>query len=347
MGPGEMEPRARQAELGSVGALLVQHLVATGNLVRAVTLADEILAALDSPASKGDRARIAIWRGWALERLGRYAEARTAFEAAEAVLGGTGDVLGLMALTGQVGAMLHQEDDPACAEKLRAGLRLCESAPGTAEWERVRSAARRALGNRDTYRGDHGAARKEYERAYDHALTANAPVEIVDALNCLAALHYYGKDLAEAEASWRLALKSAEEWDLLQHRSMLLGNIGEVELARGDAGKAKSTFMRALALQEYLATDRGVTESQRCLAEACLVLGEIGEARTHGEQSLSVAERTGSPYCVGMSHRTLGKVLIAGGEKARGRDHLSEAMRVFEGAKMGKFVEETRALFEE
>ncbi|UQA55231.1 protein kinase domain-containing protein [Polyangium aurulentum] len=353
MPASEIAEDERQRQLAPLLASLVHELVLAGSLARAVELADEALGRFGRGVGieAHELARIAIGKGWALEHLGRYAEARESFVEAERLLDEEGSLLALMALTGEMGARGHLGDYGDCAERLRRTLALCDGTPASQEWGRALSSAHRVLANSEVLFGRFEESERQYRRAHELALAANAPVEAVDALNGLAALHYFGGRLDRAEDTWRQALAQAERWDLVQHRSVLLSNVGELELARGDARAARETLGRAEALHVRLGSERGLGETQRALAECHLVLGALDEARSHAERGLALAEKLRSPYMRGTAHRTLARVMHAqcGGadEEARAAvaRHLDAGIAAFEAAGMDKLAAETRELF--
>jgi hypothetical protein len=109
------------------------------------------------------------------------------------------------------------------------------------------------LPNQELHISWHDVCRAEHRAAYDLTPSANAPLEAVDALNCLAALYYcFGGQIERAASAWRMTVTPAEQWDLLQHRSIILSNLGELKLARGDTTKARTTLQHAEALFRHL-----------------------------------------------------------------------------------------------
>jgi tetratricopeptide (TPR) repeat protein len=352
--PGaELLPQARERQLVTIAASLAHQLVLLGDLQRAVALADEVLpggTASDRETSR-EVARLLIWKGWAQHHQGRYADARAAFVAAQQRLSGERSLLGLMALTGEMGATVHLGEQGDCADRLRRTLAEHHAAPASQEWERGLSSAHRVLANQELHVGRYDVCEEEYRTAYDLSLSANAPVEAVDALNGLAALYYFRGQLDRAESAWRMAVAQAEQWDLLQHRSVILSNLGELELARCDTTKARATLQHAEALFRHLGSERGLSETHRALCECHLLLGELDEAKTHAEKGLSLAERLRSPYMLGAVHRTAARVMHAlwkrdGAPEALEavRRHLDASAAALGAAGMQKLADETNAL---
>ncbi len=348
-----MDDSARLADLLPLAGSLAHELVLAGSLARAIEVADDVLTRAEGTHDFFQaKARVAIERGWALEHLGRYADARQSFVQASQWLGEDESLLALRALTGEMGASVHLGDHRDCAERLRRVLEAHEKGEGAArtqEWERALSSAYRVLANGYLHTGRYDEGEPTYQRAIDRAMEANAPIEAVDALNGLAALHYFRGRLDLAESTWRAALGQTERWDLVQHRSIILSNVGELELARGDARAALLTLERAKAVHERLGSLRGLAEAHRALAECHLVLVELAPAQGHAERCIELADRVGSPYMRATARRTMGRVLHAsakGEESALAEAYrfLDESIAIFESANMGKLAEETRAL---
>jgi serine/threonine-protein kinase len=266
----EMPEEQRQRQLAEVVACLVHELVLAGDPKRAAALAEEALSGLDPSAHEIAReaARIEIGLGSALGHLGRYGDARDAFVRAQRLLGEDGGLLSLRALTGEVGAAMHLGDPGDAAGRLRraaaahgaaplAASAAPRLAPPNAEWEQALSSAHRALGNQELVLGRHEASEAELRRAYELSLSAHALVEEVEALNSRAALHFYRDESHHAEATWRSAIDKADRWDLALHRSVLLTNLGLLELSRGEMERAQATLRHAQALHLQLGSEVG------------------------------------------------------------------------------------------
>jgi tetratricopeptide (TPR) repeat protein len=279
-------------------------------------------------------------------------------------------VLLLMALTGEAGATDKLGDPEACARTLRGALERFSAlrSPDPAV-ERALSAAHRVLANAEMGLGSYDAALATFDRAYDLALSANAPVDAVDALNSRGALHYFrGQTLADrgegdeakreldrAESTWQLALAQADQWDLLQHRSIILSNLGELEWLRGDPARAIATLEKAEALHTYLRSDQGLADTYRLFGECHLAVGSLARAEEYAARGLAIAERLDSPYWLGPIHRTMARVGHAlcaarpddAAARTRVKDHLGASLRAFEKAGMVKEVERTLTLARE
>jgi len=345
--------RELQRQLAEVMASLVHQLVLAGDPERAVALAEETLAGLDAshPETAREAARIAIGRGAGLELLGRHVTARDAFMAATRLLGGDTSLLALMALAGEVSAAVHLGEQDGSAARLRRLVEAHGAAPASQEWERALSAAHRALGKRELELGHHEASEAELMRAYDLALSAIAPVEAVAALDSLAALHQGRGDLERAAATWRAALEQAERADLAWYRSVILVHLGELELSRGEAARAREALQHALALHQQLRSERGLAEAHRALAECYLALGELDLAWAQAQRSLDHALRARSPLALGEAHRAAAQVLhgmaLRGarpGALAEVTHHLDASLSAFEAVGQRRWIERTKAL---
>ena len=341
--------------LARIEARRLQQLVLAGRLQQAVAAADSALGSGVLDGSPDERAQVAVARGSALEHLGRYAEALESYAGARETLGtgGRSELYRLLSVTGEAAARAKLGDADASVAALTGAVERAERArTDEPEWATALSKAFRVLGNAQLRRDALAEAEAALRGAYDLALTANAPVEIVDALNGLAALHYYRGQLVEAEAVWRRALDTADRWDLLQHTSVLLTNLGEVECRLGDPGRALATLTRAQALHRHLGSDEGCADAGRLVGECHLALGDVGQARMEVLGALDAAVRVGSPYFVGACHRALARIAYAELQSGQGdpalagtmERHLSESLAAFEAAGMAGEVAETLAV---
>lgn len=340
-----------------VHAQLVRQLVLAGKLQRAIEVA-EGATSIAPPASHA--AYIDIWRGWALERLGRYAEALTAFLDARRHLDGLEDAAlpELLARTGEAGARAKLGDAEASVRVLQKALQATpDQIPEAklAEWKAALSTACRMYANAQLRNGAFDAAEGAYQKAYSMADAAVAPVLVIEALNGLGALNYYREQLEDAESTWRSALEIAEKWELLQHQALVLNNLGELLYARGKTADALLALRRAEALHHYLSSDEGLADTCRLIAACLLTLGELDEAADYAKQSLEVAQRVGSPYFVGRSHRTLARIAHAKASKrtqhvhhfAAVIRHLTASMQAFKDADLVTEIAATEALRKE
>ena len=331
---------------------IVHQRALAGDLQGAAQAADELLAVPDLAADR--RVRVAVRKAWVLLFLGRYREAGEVTEEAADHLDAAGDgLLALRVATLRAGVTAKMGDAAAGACHAREAIRAQGGRQGDAATRAALSEAYRTLGNCEVWQGRHEQARAAYDTAYALAVEANAPEMIVDALNGLAALAYFQGDPHDAVERWRQALETAERWDLLQHRLILLNNLAEVTWSRGDLRGAVDLAARAEALGRFLGTDEAQADAHRIHAEALLALGELEDATSHGRRAVDHAERVGSPHFLGPAHRTLATVLQAriggpdAGADASPREvaqHLDAALAAFEGAKMEAEVEATRAL---
>lgn len=321
--------------------LAEQHLLA-GHLAEAERLAAEV-SAHGGPAL-GPRA--ALCRARALERLGRYAEARDTCRAAAPAADAHGPVLALMLRTAEAGAALKLGETAAAAALLATHLDP-DVAPGGVELETARSVAWRVLGNASVRGRDLDAAARAYTRSHLLAELVRSPVAIVDARIGLGALAYYRGAPREAQAHWAAALDAAERAGLLQQQAILQNNLGEVTLDLDGPAAARPALERAVALQAALGSDEGRADGHRILAECVLALGEVEAAAQHGALALEAAERTGSPYFRGAAQRALARVAHARAPADPAiAAHLAAAEGHFAAAGLTGEVEETRRLGE-
>lgn len=342
--------------LADVQAELAEVLALSGDLNESVEVS---AAALSSPGPEGrDRgpwlARVATGHGWTLAFMGRYGEAEAAFTSALEELSKLDDpALLLRARTGAAATQAKLGDAADAASAIRRAIQHHQRrAHGRRGAEADLSVSYRVLGNCEVWRGDYVKGRQAYRTAYDLAISANAPEHIVDALNGLAATFYYQGAPDEAESRWQQALETAERWDLMQHRVVLLGNLGELAVSRGDHAAAVMLCERAESLGRFLGADEALADAHRIHASALLAKGTLREAEVQARSALERAEELGSPHSVGPAHRTLAQVL---GERRRKREgrrvaastvarHLDAAVEAFELAGMNAEVDATMAI---
>jgi serine/threonine protein kinase/tetratricopeptide (TPR) repeat protein len=326
---GDDEPLGGRAERAAVLADLLEHLVVAGKLDRAIALSSDSLSNAEG-ARDGVGARIALARGRALEHQGRYEAALSAFEAAMA-MGRADPLLALRAAVGQAGVRAKMGDRKSAVQQLTPAIDAWTGAGGepTPAVEQALSAAHRIRANAELELGEFESAEADYRRAYDLALGASAPVESVDALNGLAALHDARRDHERAEATWTEALREAEDWNLLQQRSILLSNLGSTQLDRGLNDRALSTLQEAERLHEYLRSDQGIAHTSISLGQCRLARGDVAGALADSARALDAARSLKAPRVLGRALRLRATVLRAqGADEASIRALLVESVSV-------------------
>lgn len=352
----EMDAATRHQTALAVLADLVRLRVLTGGLQQALDVAIQAdwYAGDDVGEARNHRAIVSVWTGWALMRLGRYSEARAAFRQVAQVLRSAPDAsLMLQAATGEAATTDKLGDGPtavALIERAIEGYRGSTSSGGPGDVHL--SAAFRILGNCQTILGHYDGAREAFAISYELAEYANAPEMLVDVLNGQAALHYYQSDVAAAEDTWRRALAIADEWDLIEHRAVLLNNLGELAWSRQDSAEALDLLERAEALSRFVGMDDTLSDGSRIQAEIQLSLGHLDEAEAKVRVAIEAAEGVGSPRLLGPAYRTLARVLhgrIQAGQSdpdlAKGASTaFDSAIAAFEQGDMGNEADATQTL---
>ena len=214
------------------------------------------------------------------------------------------------------------------------------------------SAAYRALGNSRILQTAFDEAREAFERAYGLAEEANAPETLVDVLNGQATVHYYLGEVPAAEATFKKALQIADQWDLIEHRAVLLNNLGELAWSRKDSAEALDLLERAEALSRFVGMEVGLADGCRIQAEIQLSLGQLHLAEEQALIAIEAAERMAAPRYIASAQRTLADVLERhrdiGGDKAlltpRIRAAYVAASAAYEAAKMPQEASECREL---
>lgn len=292
---------------------LLHALLLSGDLHAILRVArDHMETLIDLNAMWAAEASVVVGR--AHEYLGRYDQARAAYLGALVLLPKTPEAgtLRLTALTGEAGARSKSGDARGCVEALRKVLARLEPGEGAA-WEHAVCRLHRVLGNAETWTGEYESAEASFRTALSLAKRIGAPAEQADALNGLAALHYYRGGLLAAAVAWQEAIAIADRCDLLRHEANLLNNLGEVQCALGSPADAIETLLRAEALNAFVGTDELLCDCCRLLGEAYLAHGDLEKAHRCVTRAVEAAERVGAPYYLGVTNRTAGLVQLRAG----------------------------------
>ena len=89
---------------------------------------------------------------------------------------------------------------------------------------------------------------------------------------------------------------------------MTLGNLGGARVGLGEYVAAEADLRQSLAMVGT-AGNRGLSETYRFLAEACLGQGKVTEALEAAQRALASGQETNMQEGIGGAWRTLGKVL--------------------------------------
>ena len=281
-----------------------QHVLA-GQLERAVSLATP------------ERPQLAVARGRALERLGRFDEATEAYASAPHALPARIALAALDAKRGRPEAALASLV-PLCAaldpdfEAASAGGAEPALADPAAEPtnERLASEAHRQRGNALIRLQRLAEAEDALSRARELAEDAADLGLELDALNGLGAARYYAGHLDDARRDFDAALELARRGRFLQHEALILNNLGEIQLALGDVRAADETLDRALQLWRGLGSDEGIADSARLASRVSELLHRTNAAAL-AREAVHAARRTGAGPVVAAAEAQLEAVLNA------------------------------------
>ena len=356
--PGaEMEPRRRQELTLEFQAERVRLRVLTGDLQQAIE-DSEAASRGDLAKSRLGRSYVAkalMWRAWALMRLGRYQEAQEAFSSVGELLEGAPDAsLALQSATGLAATMDKLGDALASTRLIAKAIetyKASEKGQGSEDAVHL-SAAYRALGNSSILQKAFDDASDAFRRAYALAEEANAPETLVDVLNGQATVHYYLGEVPDAEATFKKALEIADQWDLIEHRAVLLNNLGELAWSRKDSAEALDLLERAEALSRFVGMEVGLADGCRLQAEIQLSLDQLELAEERALIAIDAAERMAAPRYIAFAQRTLAEVLEQ--RRHKGADDsllapridaaLDAAIEAFERANMPQEADASRSL---
>jgi tetratricopeptide (TPR) repeat protein len=167
------------------------------------------------------------------------------------------------------------------------------------------------LGDVQQDRGQYESAYNCHKEALDLRKLSNDRWGCVVSQNNLAALAFELGDIAEARATWLLALPESETIGALPIEALILTNLGEVALVEGKLDEARTRLENALEIIEDI-EDRGL-ESECCRHLATLekLQGQPQAARELAERALEVARKSGLREKEAQAYLTLGEVLSA------------------------------------
>jgi tetratricopeptide (TPR) repeat protein len=341
----------RDRRVLGLSADLVQQLVLFGQLSDARSVAAR--ARKDFAPGAADPvawAKLAVWQGWEASRRGEFREALSFFEEALAGVDETASIQWIAATTGKASMMSNLEDSAGAGVLLSRLTAAFAQTEVTDDLARVLSAAHRVLGTAELRMGDLAAAERDYETARKMALSGNGPAELVDALNCFGLLHLKRGEMEAAERAAQAALAEAGHWDLLQHKAILLTNIGELEWRRGALSPAIGHLERAEGLHLYLDSSHGLAETYHVLGECQLALAEPAAAVRLAKLSLERAAKLEPPRYRANAEWLLARALHE--QRARGDGsipaddvlvHAKDALDAFELAGMSGEADQVRA----
>ncbi|HMW24611.1 MAG TPA: tetratricopeptide repeat protein [Burkholderiaceae bacterium] len=244
------------------------------------------------------------------------------------------------------------------AGQLDKAKAAAKRAVDSAETDRDRSDAFRALGNVLAAQGDLDGARARIQDSLDIAkrLAAADPSsvglqrDVSDSLDSLGTILIDLGDLAGARALFqeslaidkRLATAYPSSAGLQSNVAVSLERLGDVLIAQGDLAGARARFQDSLDLRKRLAAadpssaglQREVSVSLNKLGDVLIAQGDLSGARTRFQDSLDITKRLAAAdpssaslqSDISVSLFKLGGVLIAQGDLAGGRVHLQDSL---------------------
>ena len=314
-----------------IGHQLLHQQILAGRLETAVETSKKLetyTSGALNEESQEHLARIQAAQGRALEQLGRFKEAQASFESSEKTVQKLKEapLTRLWVATGRAGAKLKLGESEKATEILEDAIEQIN--PRYMQDRSSKEAlcrAYRVLGNTKLRLQNFEEARTRYDQAKNLATVEGLPSEIVDALNGLAACHYFQNALGDATQTWRQALEVAEKWDLVQHRAVLLGNLGELAISSGEMGKAAELLIRAEALHEHLRSDEGIAECAHLLGKCLRENDQWLEAENAYRRSLEAATRSTSAKHQAQAQLGLAEVLeMRWPKEMRSKEQLTE-----------------------
>ena len=334
---------------------LVRLRVLLGDMHLAVELADVGLG-LDNGThgaahSAANRARLGIWKGNALMRLGQYPESLHAYRRAlDELPEGGGVPLRLEAIAGAAD-VLRKTGHETAAELKTAISDVPNALAGDPDVQDALSACYRALGLALMQSGALPESTEAMDRAFALAVAARSPEKEVEALAGTAMLREHQGDMDAASRATRRALETAERWDFQHLRTRLLNNLADFALMSESWDEAVELAARAEALAVQQQYREVLADCQRIRAEALLALGQLEEAESVARDAVATCAGVSVPKSVGYAHRALARVLGARAQGA-GKDadldniaeHLRRSIDAFRQGGHGTQVEETEGL---
>jgi len=296
----ETQPIDQQIEaLGGLGdTLLVQarYREALEAYTAMRALADQVA---DVPAQSR------AWQGLA-QAHGDLGDSRAALDGAvraEVLARSVGARTELALATLMKGRALLRHGDTAGA--LGAGAEIVELAMAAND-HRLRASGQNLLGGVYYTQGRYPAAEKCWQNALEVFQANGDRHRTMQLLNNLGVLAVGRGDDAAALRRYEEALRIAREVGHREGETMYLGNLAEVKVKLGEYEAAEADLRQVIRTTEGAGL-AGVSDSYRCLAEACLGQGKLDEALTAGLRALTVARESDEEEYIMAAWRVLGQ----------------------------------------
>lgn len=245
------------------------------------------------------------WQGLA-QAYGDLGDSRAALDGAvraEALARSIGARTELGLATFMKGRALLRHGDPAGA--LEAGAEIVELATA-AEDHRLRASGQNLLGAVHYAQGRYAEAERCWQDALQVFQASGDRHRTMQLLNNLGVLAVGRGDDALALRRYEEALRIAREVGHREGETMYLSNLAEVKVTLGEYEAAEADLRQVIRATEG-ARLAGVSDSYRCLAEACLGQGKLDEAVAAGQRALSVAQESDEQQYIIAAWRVLGQ----------------------------------------
>jgi predicted ATPase/DNA-binding SARP family transcriptional activator len=174
--------------------------------------------------------------------------------------------------------------------------------------------------------GDLPGARRDVESWVARLRRVGDRTSVIDSLGILAHLAMAAEDYHEAEACVREALRLACELRYPAEIAVQLLTLGELELERGNADRARAHLEQALAAFRQLGAPDLAAWTQYSLSVVAVTVGDTATARAEHDGALEAFRRLGDDGGVAATHALLGLVAARDGEEGRAADLHSEAL---------------------
>lgn len=141
--------------------------------------------------------------------------------------------------------------------------------------------------------------------------------------------------LARAETILLGARALAETNSFLREATIADEYLGDVQLLRGDPGKARFNYDEGLRKSRTIAVGNDLEgELQRRVGEACLLAGKLDEAIAVSQAAIAVCEKCGEDYEIGFCHLTLGKAHAQRAAWQESDQHFRQAIATFQDQRL-------------
>lgn len=250
-------------------------------------------------------------------------------------LAGRGIVDGL--LTGRA-RLIHAEIANARGEYERAqaegqaGLAALEYAPaGEPPVERLRARLHHAIGRSHHWRGEHGQALVEFERAV--AVADKVPGELTYVVNLQASIAWSLVELGRVEEAQGLIQRTIAPFRIDQIQAATLANavarhldtLGEIHRRQNEPAKALVHCVEARKLREIEGNVRLLSISDENIAISKALAGDWQGAAESLSRVLAQRMSYGDPYDVTLARINLSETLLHVGQAVRACEELAKA----------------------